>query len=84
LEQVEEGGKISFKASGQIDFFGDEALTRVGGAGARIAPRVVLNSRYHWRRERGSLKEAPGLATLWLPHAFLPRRGDLRFDTATL
>jgi len=33
LEQVEEGGKVSFKASGQIDFLGDEALTRVGGAG---------------------------------------------------
>jgi hypothetical protein len=33
LEQVEEGGKISFKANGQIDFFGEEALTRVGGAG---------------------------------------------------
>jgi hypothetical protein len=33
LEQVAEGGKISFKTSGQIDFFGEEALTRVGGAG---------------------------------------------------
>jgi len=33
LERVEEGGNISFKASGKIDFFGDEALTRVGGAG---------------------------------------------------
>jgi hypothetical protein len=42
LEQASEGGKISFKASGQIDFFGDEALTRVGGAGARIAPRVHI------------------------------------------
>ena len=33
VHQVREGGKISFKASGQIDFFGAEALTRVGGAG---------------------------------------------------
>jgi hypothetical protein len=33
LEQVTEGGKISFKADGQIDLFGEEALTRVGGAG---------------------------------------------------
>ena len=32
LERVEEGGNISFKASGKIDFFGDEALTRMGGA----------------------------------------------------
>lgn len=35
LEQVQEGGKISFKASGQIDFFGEGALTRVGGAGGQ-------------------------------------------------
>jgi site-specific DNA recombinase len=33
LEQVAKGGKISFTAKGQIDFFGEEALTRVGGAG---------------------------------------------------
>jgi predicted oxidoreductase len=36
VHQVGEGGKISFKASGQIDFFGEEALTRVGGAGGQI------------------------------------------------
>jgi len=35
LEQVVEGGKFSFRANGQIDFFGEEALTRVGGAGGR-------------------------------------------------
>ena len=35
LEQVAEGGKFSFRANGQIDFFGEEALTRVGGAGGR-------------------------------------------------
>jgi hypothetical protein len=33
LERVSENGEISFKANGQIDFFGEEALTRVGGAG---------------------------------------------------
>ena len=35
LERVSdaEGGKIAFKANGQIDFFGEEALTRVGGSG---------------------------------------------------
>lgn len=33
LEHVSENGEISFKANGQIDFFGEEALTRVGGAG---------------------------------------------------
>jgi len=36
LEQVEECGKISFRANGQIDFFGEEALTSVGGAGGPI------------------------------------------------
>jgi len=36
LEQIEEGGKISFKASGQIDFFAEEALTCVGGAGGAV------------------------------------------------
>jgi hypothetical protein len=35
LEQVSEGGKFSFRANGQIDFFGEETLTRVGGAGRR-------------------------------------------------
>ena len=35
VEQVEEGGKINFRANGQIDFFGEEALTRVGGAGGQ-------------------------------------------------
>ncbi len=33
LERVDENGKVSFKANGNIDFFGEEALTRVGGAG---------------------------------------------------
>jgi len=33
LEQVSEGGKFSFRDNGQIDFFGEEALTSVGGAG---------------------------------------------------
>jgi hypothetical protein len=32
-ERVSENGEIGFKANGQIDFFGEEALTRVGGAG---------------------------------------------------
>ena len=35
LEQVSEGDKFSFRANGRIDFFGDEALTRVGGAGGQ-------------------------------------------------
>jgi site-specific DNA recombinase len=35
LERVSDGGKISFKANGQIDFFGEEALTRVDGAGGQ-------------------------------------------------
>jgi hypothetical protein len=32
LECVSENGEISFKANGQIDFFGEEALTRWCGA----------------------------------------------------
>ena len=35
LQRVSEGGKVSFQADGQIDFFGEEALTRVGGAGGQ-------------------------------------------------
>jgi hypothetical protein len=35
LERVNENGRISFKANGNIDFFGEEALTRVGGAGGQ-------------------------------------------------
>jgi len=35
LERAEENGKVSFKANGNIDFFGEEALTRVGGAGGQ-------------------------------------------------
>jgi hypothetical protein len=42
LEQVAEGGKIRFKASGQIDFFGEEALTRVGGAGGPVCTILPL------------------------------------------
>ena len=33
LERIEENGALSFKANGNIDFFGEEAFTRVGGAG---------------------------------------------------
>jgi site-specific DNA recombinase len=35
LVRFEENGRASFKASGKIDFFGEEALTRVGGAGGQ-------------------------------------------------
>jgi site-specific DNA recombinase len=35
LERVSEGEKISFKANGQIDFFGEEALTQLSGAGGQ-------------------------------------------------
>ena len=33
LNRVQDGEQISFRANGKIDFFGEEALTRVGGAG---------------------------------------------------
>jgi hypothetical protein len=35
LERAEEDGKVSFKANGSIDFFGEEVLARVGGAGGQ-------------------------------------------------
>ncbi len=35
LERVSEGGKISFKANGEIDFFGEEAFTQLSGAGGQ-------------------------------------------------
>src|SRR6266478_1188655 len=35
LERVSENGEISFKANGEIDFFGEEAFTRVDGAGGQ-------------------------------------------------
>ena len=36
LHSVEENGALTFKANGNIDFFGKEAPTRVGGAGGRV------------------------------------------------
>jgi hypothetical protein len=33
LQRVHEDGKITFKANGKIDFSGEEALTRLSGAG---------------------------------------------------
>jgi hypothetical protein len=45
LDRVPENGEISFKASGQIYFFGDEAFTRVGGAGGQsctILPQAMF------------------------------------------
>jgi hypothetical protein len=35
LERVYEDGKASFRANGKMDFFGEEALTRLSGAGGR-------------------------------------------------
>jgi hypothetical protein len=45
LERVSEYGKMSFKANGKIDFFGQEAFTRVGGAGGQtctILPQAMF------------------------------------------
>ena len=40
-------GKITLKANGQIDFFGEEALTRVGGAeGPAWTERLPV--RFEW------------------------------------
>jgi site-specific DNA recombinase len=35
IERTEENGSATLKANGSIDFFGEEALTRVGGAGGQ-------------------------------------------------
>ncbi len=35
LDRVEEDGRVSFRANGNIDFFGEEILTRVDGAGGQ-------------------------------------------------
>jgi hypothetical protein len=35
IERSQENGQVSLKANGSIDFFGKEALTRVGGAGGQ-------------------------------------------------
>ncbi len=35
LERVSDGGKFGFKANGQIDFFGEGAITRLSGAGGQ-------------------------------------------------
>ena len=54
LVQVAEDGKTSFRANGQIDFFEEEALMRVGGAGGGPA----------WNRtSTGSIRVAGGLAS---------------------
>jgi hypothetical protein len=33
LERISENGEVSFKANGEIDFFGEEAFTQLSGAG---------------------------------------------------
>jgi len=60
LERVEENGKVSFKANGNIDFFGEEAFTRVGGAGARHGPNVCRFVSSGWPRHE-SEANLPGL-----------------------
>ena len=35
IERTEENGKVRVKANADIDFFGEEAFTRVGGAGGQ-------------------------------------------------
>jgi len=42
LERVEENGALSFRANGNIDLFGEEAFTRVGGAGGPDRTMVPL------------------------------------------
>jgi hypothetical protein len=49
LEPTIQGGEPVYLAHGKVDFFGDEAMARMGGAGARIAPRVYMLSACPWR-----------------------------------
>jgi site-specific DNA recombinase len=35
LERISENGEVSFKANGEIDFFGEEAFTQLSGAGGQ-------------------------------------------------
>jgi len=37
LEPVSKDGKTTYLAHGKVAFFGDEAMARTGGAGARLA-----------------------------------------------
>jgi hypothetical protein len=41
LTPIRENGALSYAARGKVDFFGEQAMIRVGGAGARF----VHNSR---------------------------------------
>lgn len=44
LDRVQGAGKISFRASGEIDFFGEDAFTRVGGAGGVVCSQGLQYS----------------------------------------
>ena len=46
LERVQQGEKIVFKANGKIDFFGEDAFTRVGGAGGPDRNSHALHLHY--------------------------------------
>jgi site-specific DNA recombinase len=57
LERTVEPGQGVYRAKGQIDFFDDELLTRVGGAGGQnrtMLPRCFLRFRsaFRWRHDR--------------------------------
>ena len=47
LERVSENGEVSFKANGQIDFFGERILRTWMVPGDRIATVVQGSSAYH-------------------------------------
>jgi hypothetical protein len=43
LKRTFDEGEVHYRVTGQIDFFGEDLLTRVGGAGGRIehcSPRI--------------------------------------------
>jgi hypothetical protein len=75
LERVNENGWISFKANGNIDFFGEEVLTRVGGAGGgKWTERLPVH--FEWLAEACEHSEKVARKALQLLLTF--RRGSHR------
>jgi hypothetical protein len=46
LEPTAQVGKPVYSAHGKVDFFGEEAMARTGGAGARLNPFASARSPY--------------------------------------
>jgi hypothetical protein len=65
-----------YLAHGKVDFFGEEAMARTGGAGGQnrtMLPRYFLRFRspFRWRRESLPPKAGISSVRVWLERAFL-------------